>query len=64
MRALLTLQKLAPDFDTADMAGGCSRFAPVDAGESSSVPNAQGSGLMPDSHYRDNRDIQIFDVSS
>ena len=64
LRVLLTLQKLAPDFATTDMHGGCSQFAPEDTGENSSVPNAQGLGLIPDSHSRDNQDIPLLDVSS
>lgn len=64
LRALLTLQKLAPDCATTGMHGRCSQFAPEDTGESSSVPNAQGLRLIPDSHYRDNQDIQLLDVSS
>lgn len=57
------LQELPPDFATTDMRGECSQFAPEDASESLSVPNAQGSGLIPDSH-RDNQDTQLLDVSS
>lgn len=59
LRALLTLQKLAPDCATTGMHGRCSQFAPEDTGESSSVPNAQGLRLIPGSHYRDKQDLTV-----
>lgn len=62
MRHQNTLQELPPDFAITDLHGECSHFAPEDASESS-VADAWGSGLIPDSH-RDNQDIRLHDVSS